>query len=152
MDQIFQTLLNGATYGGSFQHSIINYTALMVAILPQFIGISEIESKIKNGWIWTFFSAAFIQIVLWFLANAMGISLIWSILTGFNFILFIKKKSLLGSLNKIVYSINFVLVFFATAYYFVAFPLITTIAHLVAFALGIGFYFLFIGKKSILKE
>ncbi|PSR51955.1 hypothetical protein AHMF7605_29025 [Adhaeribacter arboris] len=146
MNPLFQTLVTGATYAGSFHHSSINYTLLLIAILPHLMGREQLAKKNQSSWLWTLLSSTLIQISLWFLVNAIGISLIWNALAGFNLLFFTRNNYLLAYLKRLFFLSGFTIIFMAIVYYLIIFPVITTIAHVIAILLGVGLYFLYRGR------
>lgn len=129
MNQLFQTLINGAAYAGSLQHSIINYALLFIAVLPHLIGRTQTAQKNGSDWLWTLLSSILVQISVWFLVDAVGISLIRGALAGFNLLFFTKNNSSLAYSKRLLFLSGFAIISFATGYYLIIFPVITTVAH-----------------------
>ena len=143
MDQIVQTFVDGITYSGSLKHTLINHALLLIAILPHLVGRTQMMMKNNSNWIYALFSGTVVQILIWFSLNVVGISLIWSALTGFNLIFFYVNNNSPLSLKKAIFVSSFAIVFIAIIYYFIISPIITTVAHFLAILMGSGFYFLF---------
>jgi len=91
--------------------------------------------------------AVIVQVAIWFVArsvgiSAVGVSLIWCMMMGY---LLIDYSS--GSLDRTGHRRGLVLAALGAGcggiiYYMVAFPAITTIAHLVAAGIGAGLFYL----------
>lgn len=134
-----QTLINGATYNGSVKHSLINYTLIIFSLLP-FIIAGNKKERSKSHWFTALLTAIVLQVALWFLVNATGVSVIWSLMYGFGLI-FLLRHHLTG-ITVWLFIIGLLMGLFGIIYYAITLPFITTAAHLVAVLTGIGLYFL----------
>ncbi len=142
MNRIIQTISYSAAYEGSVKHCLINYTLILLCILPHIISDNKIEAG-KNRWPWVFLTAVIVQVVLWFSAGAAGVSVIWSLMSGFNLVGLLRSKNHLMTTTGRLFIISLLMALSAVTYYAVAFPFITTVAHLTGAVAGHGFLFSF---------
>ena len=142
MNNIVQTVIDALTYKESIEPCIINYALIGVAVLPYLV--SPIQSKENRlSWLWALITSVFVQVLIWFAFNAIGVSVIWCAVIGFNVIYFRITASRLTSVTRVLFLIGYVLALIGGLYYFVMLPLITTIAHALAFLMGIGLFYLY---------
>ncbi|PXY01453.1 hypothetical protein DF185_08180 [Marinifilum breve] len=139
MDDIITTLFSGLTYGGDVKISVINYALLAVAIMPFFLPNMR---TIAKGWTIVLAIAFVIQSLFWFVLGAQGISIVWNVLAGMLVLVAFRHRLSLLMKTKWMIVASITAVMLADVYFGLIFPLITTIAHLAAFLLGITLYLL----------
>ena len=147
MNDVLQMIINGLTYEGKVLHIIINYTLIMLVIMPYLLFDNRAPSKESRAWLVCLAIAVIVQVAVWFAARAIGVSvvgvsLIWCMMMGYLLIGYLK-----GNLGRVGHGRVFVFVALIAccvgiAYYMVAFPAVTTIAHLVAAGIGVGLFYL----------
>lgn len=147
MNDVLQIIINGLTYKGQALHIIINYTLIILVVMPYLIFDNRAQNNEIRAWLGCLVIAVIVQVAVWFAArtvgiSAVGVSLIWCMMVGYLLIDYSK-----GNLGRIGYSRGFVLVALSAGcggivYYMLAFPTITTIAHLVAVNIGVGLFYL----------
>jgi hypothetical protein len=147
MNDVLQVIINGLTYAGQTPHIIINYALIILLVIPFLLFDNRSPSKESRAWLGCLVIAVIIQVAVWFAARALGISavgvsLVWCIMVGY---LLIDDSN--GKLGRAGSRRGFVLIALGAGcggivYYMVAFPAITTIAHLVAVAIGVGLFYL----------
>ena len=115
-------IINYMTYNGSIFDCIINYTVLVILCISMRDDWSRVTSCIL-----IIFSS--LQVIIWFMTNNPGISLIWCGLTGYYLSRNDPKQTVLALSSP----------FGSLLYYAFTQPLITSEAHFVAVTLG---YFL----------
>lgn len=145
MNDILTILFNGLTYGGDLNLTIINYAITVITIIPF---LSTNLKSIVFRWKLILLIAVILQSFFWFILLAQGISIIWNTLAGLLIIVLLRIKSQLSKNTMFLIYLSIVSAIIADVYFGVSFPLITTIAHLVAIAMGIFLYFLLMPKKS----
>ncbi len=136
MNPFFNTLLNALSYQGDVLLSVINYSLLMVAILP-FV-VTSLRTKVSFWWI-VLLSSFLLQAVLWFALYVQGISIIWNALFGFLMIVFFRQKTGLSNKHKILIYFAMGMLVLGNVYFGFRFPPITTIAHVSAIVFGMLF-------------
>lgn len=141
MIKTVQTLVDGVTYNGSIRHCIINYVLILLVLLPH-LRITGKQQAIRM-WFSTFITAVLVQALLWFVAGAVGVSVVWCAMAGFNLVHFYKSNELHTAELKRLYIVGFVASFTAIVYYAVLFPAITTVAHGIAVGMGAGLFYLY---------
>ena len=129
---IAKTLTEGATYAGHPFHIILNYTLLLLVLIPNLFGMGNNT----RAWLTLFISFTIIQISFWFAMGAVGISLIWCVLAGYNLLIFflLRKE---GAVTAVLLLLSPLAALSAIIFYAIYFPLLTTVAHSIAFVLGI---------------
>ena len=155
MNDVLQMIINGLTYEGKVLHIIINYTLIMLVIMPYLLFDNRAPSKESRAWLVCLAIAVIVQVAVWFAARAIGVSvvgvsLIWCMMMGYLLIDYSK-----GNLGRTSHKRGLVLAALGIGcggivYYMVAFPTITTIAHLVTVGIGVGLFYLmrFIAAKK----
>lgn len=142
---IEQTLVDGSTYAGSVKDSLINYLLIFFNFLP--VKFATSSPRIKWGAYWVVIIFLVLQIALWFTIGAIGVSLIWCALAGINLIQFIRDIS-----NRSMLLIGSLIIALAgIAYYALTLYMIVTVAHVLAFALGAGLFYLFTYERIAKK-
>ncbi len=147
MNAVLEVIINGLTYEGQTLHIIINYTLIMLVIMPFLLSDNRAVSKGSRAWLGCLAIAVIVQIAGWFAArvvgiSAVGVSLIWCMMVSYLLIDYSR-----GNLGRTGHRRRFVLVALGAGcggivYYMVAFPAITTIVHLVAAGIGVGLFYL----------
>jgi hypothetical protein len=128
MNELVPTLLKGLTYDGDNVAMIINYGLIVLLMLPFILG-TVVK---RQAWILCVILMALIQVLLWFFADAIGVSLIWSGLAGFLGLTYYNKMADQSALNIGV----LVIAVAAIIFYAVTYPILTTVAHVLAVILG----------------
>ncbi|WP_321515510.1 hypothetical protein [Marinifilum fragile] len=145
MDDIITTLFNGLTYGGDVKLSVTNYALLAVAMMPFFLPAMK---SISKRWAMVFTIAFLIQSLFWFIINAQGISIVWNALAGMLVLVVIRHRLSMLMKTKWMILASITVVMLADVYFGLIFPLITSIAHVAAFLLGMILYLLVGFKKN----
>lgn len=143
---LLQTLTRAAFYDGSLFHSIINYALIAGAVQLHRLPPLRLTCG-WHAWVPLAILIAALQVIVWFSADAVGVSLIWSALYGHAVAALAgQRRRGFGLLRQSAYAVV-LLAMGAGGYLFYAitFPPITTIAHSVAAAIGASWYALFAG-------
>jgi hypothetical protein len=155
MDDVLEVIVNGLTYAGQPIHIVINYTLIVLVVVPFLLSANRAVGKKSRAWLACLTIAVIAQVALWFAARAVGmgvigVSLVWSIMLGYLLIDYLR-----GNLGRTGHRRGLVPVALGAGcggivYYAVGFPAITTIAHLVAAGIGVGLFYLiqFIAAKK----
>lgn len=104
--------------------------------------------SIAKRWIIVFVIAFLIQSLFWFVLGAQGISIIWNALAGMLVLMVFRHRLSLLMKTKWMIVASIAVVILADVYFGLIFPLITTIAHVAAFLLGVILYLL-VGVERI---
>ena len=159
MKDVLQVIIIGLTYEGQVLHIIVNYTLIILTVMPFLFFNVRAPRKNSSAWLGCLAIAVIVQVAVWFAARAMGISavgvsLIWCMMVGYLLIDYLR-----GNLGRTGCKRGFVLVALSAGcggfiYYMVAFPIITTIAHLFAAGIGVGLFYLmrFITAKKLSRN
>ncbi len=133
MTEFTNTLYNALFYLGDWLFVRINYFLLLTALsVYLFFGIKRV-----NRWWWiSTLIATFLQILLWFMLNAQGISIIWNAISGMLLLDFLRNRKELSIKEKTAILFVFTLILSGNIYFSFITPLITTIAHISALFLG----------------
>ena len=143
MNSILQTLVKGFTYSGEFLHIFINYS-LIILTISSLVIIRKIDvSHSIKPWFKAFFISFSLQIFLWFFPGAEGVSVVWCTMTGFGLIHLLQNKLESNNAKYILLGISLIPSLFVNIYYFLTFPPITTVAHLLAILMG-----MLLGRKN----
>lgn len=129
---ILQTLAEGATYANHPFHYVLNYSVLLVMLVPNLFGFGN-NTK---AWLVLFILFTILQISLWFLTGAVGISLIWCALAGYNLLVFFTYRKQEHA-TALLLLLSPLVALAAIVFYAIYFPPLTTIAHGIALVLGI---------------
>ena len=141
MDDVLEVIVNGLTYAGQPIHIVINYTLIVLVVVPFLLSANRAVGKKSRAWLACLTIAVIAQVALWFAARgAIGVSLVWSIMLGYLLIDYLR-----GNLGRTGHGRRLVPIALGAGcggivYYAVGFPAITTIAHLVAAGIGVGFW------------
>ncbi|RKD96845.1 hypothetical protein [Marinifilum flexuosum] len=139
MDDIITTLFNGLTYGGDLKLSVLNYALLVIAMLPFLLPAVK---SIAKRWGIVFIIAVLVQSTFWFVLGVQGISIIWNALAGMLMLVVVRHGTSLLKNAKWFVLASIAIVILGDVYFGLIFPLITTIAHVAAFLLGVILYLL----------
>jgi uncharacterized membrane protein len=132
MNEILPTIVRALTYDGDTQAMIINYALLVMTLAPFLLG-----TVIRRGaWIICFIVITILQVIMWFAADAIGVSLIWAAMAGFLALTYANKRA---DQSALVIGV-LVLAFAGIVFYGVTYPITTTIAHVVAVLVGVVVY------------
>ncbi len=141
MNGFRQVIRRGLTYEGQIRDVLINYTLIILVLLPYVF--AEQRTGGSRDWAWAAILAIalLVQVLLWFAVRATGVSIIWSALAGF--ILMDLWRGGMGGAQRNTYLALLVLggAGAGIVYYALTYPPITTIAHLCAVLLGIAVWF-----------
>lgn len=133
-----ETIVGGLTYGGAAQHIAINYGLVFASIGILAFPPAAVGSG-KRRWIALLVTISLIQAALWFIANAQGISLIWSTLYGYIFAVLISEKRwhpASMSHEHPLLPISLAAGIAGFLFYAISLPPITTAAHAIAAIIG----------------
>lgn len=130
---ILQTLQEGATYNNHPFHIVLNYALLVLTLIPHLF----LLGRRSYGWLILFVLFTVIQVGLWFTNGAVGISIIWCAMAGYNLLLFFRRRKE-GVAIAFLFLFSPILAFGAMVFYYLLFPPITTAAHVSAFLLGLA--------------
>jgi len=134
MNQIVQNLYKGMTYYESWSFVFVNYSLLLVSLVPFFVIRHEKFGKSIRITLWI---AIAIQVAFWLTLQAVGISIIWNTMLGALMVDFILFRKHLNKQNWLVIGLAMLILLSADIYYLITLPIITSIAHLAAILLGI---------------
>ncbi|MBX3014608.1 MAG: hypothetical protein KF832_24020 [Caldilineaceae bacterium] len=136
MDDLWLTLMNSLTYEGHWLHAWLNAMLIVLTVLPFLRAPRPPGWRPHQGWKLCLGIITLLQVALWFLADAVGVSLIWCAMAGF-----LAGESWRGGFtqNRLAQA-ALLAALAAIVYYAIAFPLITTVAHLVAVLVGVTFF------------
>ncbi|WP_260926598.1 hypothetical protein [Novosphingobium sp. 9] len=138
MANVTTALLLGATYDGSVKHCVINYALVAAGVglhtVPEASPVDQ-----RGGWVPLAVVIAVLQVSLWLVMNAAGVSLVWSALYGHAF-------AGTGGRGRPLRLALLSAGALGLVYYAVTFPPVTTVAHLLAALMGAGW---FCGWRSI---
>lgn len=140
MNEVLRTIVNGLTYEGQVFHILINYTLIILTVLPFLRNPDSSTSWERHGWKICLGIITLLQIVVWFIADAVGVSLIWSAMAGFLAFAYWRGGFEQAQNKKRLVQIALTATFAAIVFYAVAFPVITTIAHVVALFVGLSVF------------
>lgn len=132
---ITDTLREGTTYAGHPFHIVLNYSVLFLVLVPHFF----LLKRRSRGWLVLFLLFTVIQVGLWFTNGAVGISLIWCGLAGYNLLLFFQYRKEGAATAFLLFSP--LVATGAIVFYYLYFPVVTTIAHVSAFLFGLALGF-----------
>lgn len=149
MSDILHTLSNGLTYEGQLLHIIINYTLIILTIVPFLLDRDSSTNWKYRGWIVSFVIITSFQVAVWFLIDAVGVSLIWCTMAGYIVVYYWLDGLRQDKVTNRLARVALLSAFAVMVYYAVVFPIITTVAHVVAVLIGIGLFFI---MRSISKN
>lgn len=108
-------------------------------------------SRLGSRWVGCFLIALAVQVLLWFIVDAVGVSVIWATMAGYSLVLRTTRREAYTPGRRRLLTVALVSVLIGIVYYAVTLPFITTVAHVVAVLLGIGFFIL-PGRFRIAKK
>lgn len=133
-----ETVVGGLTYGGAVRHIAINYGLVFASLGALAFPPAKVGNR-RRRWIALAVTMAWVQAALWFIANAQGISLIWSALYGYIFAVLISERrwrpASIGHEHPLL-PISLAAGIAGLLFYAVSLPPITTAAHAVAALIG----------------
>lgn len=143
MNDILRTMINGLTYEGQWLHILINYSLIIMTVAP-FVRKGDLSAqKVEHqGWKICLAIITLLQIAVRFRADAVGVSLIWSAMAGFLALTDWRGARTQAKREPRLTQIALAAVCGALLYYAVAFPVITTVAHMVALLIGMSTFLL----------
>ena len=121
-----QTIINALTYNGSYLDTTINAGVLILLVA------ALLRHRRWRWWIALVVLAA-LQVVLWFAVGVVGFSLVWAGLAGAAVVIYRRATR-----RRWLLAVAVLVALIAIVYYAVTFPPISTVAHLLALALGVG--------------
>ena|SRR5688500_8083243 len=147
MDDALHTIGNGLSYGGQLLHIFINYALILLTVAPFLLNGHRLASSKQQGWIVNLVVITCLQVVVWFLAGGVGVSLIWCAMACFLALHYWRGGFAEAEKRKRLTQVALIAALAAIVYYAVAFPVITTVAHLIALLVGM-ILFLIVGYKG----
>ena len=141
MGRALQVIANSLTYEGQALHIIINYALVALTVVPFLCPRCRGQRRSSYAWLGSLAAAAGVQVVVWFAAQAVGVSIIWCAMAGYLFIDYTRGNSGQAREKPQLAMVALVAAGLGIAYYAVTSPIETTVAHLVALVMGIGAFF-----------
>ena len=143
------------TYDGSQENILINYVMLLITLYT--LLLLQKVSKLPHYLIFLVFSSVFLagyQVGLCLIVQCVGISIIWSAYSGMIYSILHdhSKRSDEVVDENIMFQVRFqfLAVLIVWVYYLLIEDIITTVAHILAFILGIGitYFHIWINKRN----
>ena len=66
MDDVLQVIINGLTYEGQVLHIVINYTLIILLVMPFLIFYNRAPCKKSCTWLVRLVIAVIVQVAVWF--------------------------------------------------------------------------------------
>lgn len=145
MNEWISTIENGLSYNGSALHMLINYFLIGISVLPYCIGTVRRQSS--GAWVLALLIVSLVQVLLWFLLGVVGVSVIWCAMTGYLLVDF-KRRGLKLAWKNGLMLFSILMGVGGIFYYFISFPMLSTVAHVVALLIGGGLFLLFVKKEK----
>lgn len=145
MAEPLQVIIAGLTYEGSLLHSLINYSLIVITLVPFLTPEARGSSRLGYHWAVCFLIALAVQVLLWFIADAVGVSVIWATMGGYSLMVRMAHEN--PDARRWLLTASLVSVGIGIVYYAVTLPLITTVAHAIAVLLGIGIFAIVPGRS-----
>jgi hypothetical protein len=142
MGNALQAIVNGLTYEGNVMHSRINYSLIVITVMPFPVSSRHLPKVRVRRWIICLLIALAAQIILWFVADAIGVSVIWCTMAGYLLMERIHLSRTLELFRHHLFTTALICALGAILYYALTFPMITTLAHGIAVLMGIGISYL----------
>ena len=142
MSSFFTTAINGLTYNGNVKQMAVNYALVLLVMLPHFFASDNLKENTRS-WYWVVLSAIILQVLVWYVAGAAGVSIIWCAIAGCNMLRFGPDFLYLPALAKTVLLGSLLFAISAVVYYFISLPVITTLAHVIAWSMGIVLFYIY---------
>lgn len=142
MDIDLQKAINAVTYNGAVKDMVINYALIVTVIVPHFIAGDNLKEN-NRSWYWVLCTSIILQVIVWYYANAAGVSIIWCALAGCNMLRFGRDLPYVTTAAKIVLITSVLFAMAGVIYYFIRLPFITTSAHIIAWSAGIILFYLY---------
>ncbi|SKB39554.1 hypothetical protein [Luteibacter sp. 22Crub2.1] len=144
-------IIRSLTYDGSVLHTTINVALLAITTTGNAWAWRARPFRAWLPWLSVFVVMTAIQIGLWFLANAAGISCIWSALAGVALIQW-QRTGAQDRASRLALAIAAAAGLVGIALYLVWLPPITTIAHLISAVVGALLYGAVAGRPVAHRE
>lgn len=144
MGDPLQVIGAGLTYNRNVLHMLINYSLIAITLVPFLAPGAHGSSRMGYRWAGCFLIALAIQVLLWFVAGVVGVSVIWSAMAGYS--LMLRMTGAYTPDRRRLLTVALASVLIGIVYYAVTLPLITTVAHVVAVMLGIGIFYSLPGR------
>jgi len=145
MNEWISTIENGLSYNGSTLHMLINYFLIAISVLPYCI--ESVRRTKHRAWVLALCIVSLVQVLLWFLLGVVGVSVIWCAMTGYLLIDF-KRRGLKPARKNGMMLFSILMGVGGIFYYFITFPMLTTVAHVVALLIGAGLFLLLVKKEK----
>ena len=142
MGNALQVIVNGLTYEGNILHSLINYSLIVIMVVPFLVSSMPPPGVRIPRWIICLLIALAAQIILWFVADAVGVSVIWCTMAGYSLMERIDFGRTPELFHYHLFTTGLICALGAILYYALTFPMITTLAHGIAVLMGIGIWYL----------
>ena len=146
MNETLQTLVNGLTYEGEMLDSVIGYALIALSLAPYLLIPSQEPGRDSRGWIVCLTIVAILQVTVWFTVPVVGVSLVWCAMGGYLLMDYSRGNMSRSRKRQLLAILALVTALMGIVYCAVAFPIITTIAHISAVLVGIS---LFLGVKYL---
>ena len=146
MNYALQVIVAGLTYNGSLLHIFINYSLIALTLVPFLAPGAHGSSRLGYHWAPCFLIALAVQILLWFIADAVGVSVIWATMAGYSLVLRTTRREAYTPDRRRLLTVALVSALIGIVYYAVTLPFITTVAHVIAVLLGIGIFSIVPGR------
>lgn len=142
MDDPLQIIVAGLTYNGSLLHIPINYGLIAITLVPFLAPGAHGSARLGSRWVGCFLIALAVQVLLWFVVDAVGVSVIWATMAGYSLMLRTTRREAYTPDRRRLLTVALVCALIGIVYYAVTLPFITTVAHVIAVLLGIGIFFI----------
>lgn len=148
MSDLLHVLASRLTYEGNLLHSLINHGLIALTAAPFLAPAPRSEAQAVRGWIGCFLLALAVQVLLWFAVGAGGVSVVWCAMAGFGASVRTGRTGALGARGGRLLTIAIAGALVGILYYAATFPIITTVAHGVAVAMGAGTFHVFRARRA----
>ena len=125
-----QTIVRALTYNGSVLDTVLNAIVLIVLV-------AALLTQRRSPWWTALVVVVVVQIAVWFALGVVGFSLVWSGLAGVAAVDLLVRR---GTSGRWMLRGALIIALAALLYYAVTVPPISTIAHLLAVAVGAGIH------------
>ena len=141
MQEFGRVVWRGLSYEGSLRDVVINYALIVLVVLPYVFVRNRAGGPGGWGWAVCLVVALVVQVLLWFVVQATGVSIIWSALAGFLLTDILRVGLSEAQPNSVLVLLALACTGAGIVYYALTFPPITTVAHLCAVLLGLAVWF-----------
>lgn len=139
---VARVIADGLTYGGNLSHTLVNYGLIAVTTAPFLLledrAVAVPQGPLARRWAECLLIALAVQVALWFGADAVGVSVVWCAMAGYGLLALTSASEAFGPARRTLLKIGFGGALVGVLYYGAAFPVITTVAHGAALAMGLG--------------